>query len=356
MYGRRGTPVMFWSILLGAWAMMRFWAYPASDLPFAEVLNTHSTTALSPSVHNPMIGVEPTLINSLSKPAQISRAQYAPVNRPTFILAFRQNYNNATAVAVTSELPAATSLPAAQMPLSADLSVPSAPSPEFLSTSTTIAARNSKRLDVYAYSFIRPGASQDGMLASVPQYGGGQSGIIAAYRLTNDSAPNIALLGRVSAAHSGTQPYEFAAGMRIKPLKSVPISLSVERRLRPGGKDVAAVYVAGSREDIRLPMQYSARGYAQAGFILGAQKDRFYDAGIRIDRPLLKGLGGQLHVGLGSWAGGQRGAGRLDIGPALRTEVKRGNIPLYLTADWRFRIAGSAAPGNGPAITLSSGF
>jgi hypothetical protein len=348
---------MFWSLLMGAWAMMRFWVYPGGEPAVIEVLKTHSFSAITPTIQTPMIDAAPMIINSLPKPAKISQGEYVPFNRFSFGPAFQKNYSSAPVTTAPREWQQASSLPAVQMPFPADFLLQSAPLPESaVSAPATIAPRKFKRLDIYAYSFVRPGALQEGALAATPQYGGGQSGIIAAYRLTSGSAPDIALLGRVSAAHGGSRSYEFAAGARIKPLKSVPVSLSIERRFRPNVLDVTALYAAGSKEDIHLPIKLSARGYAQAGIILGPQKDQFYDAGIRIDRPLMKALGGQLHLGVGSWAGGQRGAGRIDIGPALRTEVKLGNIPLHLTADWRFRVAGNAAPGNGPAITLSAGF
>ncbi len=357
MHARRGTPVIFWSLLVVAWAAMRFWMYPAGDLTGAEVLKTHNSAAITPTIQTPITGGAPVFVKSWAKTAKIPRAQYVRVNRLNFTLPFQQSYEDAPIIAVPLEWGAASSLPAAQMPFSADLLVQKALlQKSAVSAPITIAPRKFKRLDIYAYSFMRSGASQEGGLAVTPQYGGGQSGVIATYRLTSGRAPDVALIGRVSAAHSGSQPYEFAVGIRIKPLKSAPLFLSVEKRFRPDGKDVTALYAAGSKEDIHLPVKLSARGYAQAGIILGPQNDQFYDAGIRIDRPLLKALGGQLHLGLGSWAGGQRGAGRIDIGPALRTEIKYGNNPLHLTADWRFRIAGNAAPENGPAITLSAGF
>jgi hypothetical protein len=33
-----------------------------------------------------------------------------------------------------------------------------------------------------------------------------------------------------------------------------------------------------------------------------------------------------------------------------------GKLSVDIMADWRFRVAGNALPGNGPALTLSTGF
>ncbi len=214
-----------------------------------------------------------------------------------------------------------------------------------------------KRLDIYAYSFLRSGSDKTGTLAPAPQYGGGQSGAIITYKMTRHAA----LIGRVSLAHKGSNPAEFAAGLRIKPVQSIPISFTAERRFRANSPDVTALYAAGSREDMKLPAGLSARAYAQAGVIFGPQSGHFYDTGIRIDRPVIKVADTLINVGIGSWAGGQRAgndpsAGRIDIGPALRTKVNLGPAPLHISADWRFRVAGNAQPKNGPAITISTGF
>lgn len=55
--------------------------------------------------------------------------------------------------------------------------------------------------------------------------------------------------------------------------------------------------------------------------------------------------------------GAQKGAARLDVGPAASAAVGLGESGgARLAVDWRFRVAGSAAPKSGPALTLSAGF
>ncbi|MCH2487899.1 MAG: hypothetical protein MK010_09195, partial [Erythrobacter sp.] len=65
---------------------------------------------------------------------------------------------------------------------------------------------------------------------------------------------------------------------------------------------------------------------------------------------------GEISIGAGAWGGVQRGAGRLDIGPSASVALRLGRSPVWLSADYRFRIAGDAQPGSGAAVTLSTGF
>ncbi len=43
---------------------------------------------------------------------------------------------------------------------------------------------------------------------------------------------------------------------------------------------------------------------------------------------------------------------RLDVGPGLAAH----SGPFTAQVDYRFRVAGNAAPGSGPVLTLSAGF
>lgn len=82
----------------------------------------------------------------------------------------------------------------------------------------------------------------------------------------------------------------------------------------------------------------------------------FFDISSRADRKLLSAGNTPVTVGAGIWGGGQKGIFRIDAGPTVGTEIPVGDTRLHITADWRFRIAGDAAPGNGPALTLSTSF
>ena len=62
---------------------------------------------------------------------------------------------------------------------------------------------------------------------------------------------------------------------------------------------------------------------------------------------------GRFSAGFGVWGGYQPGLYRVDAGPRISMRV-RDNISVHL--DWRQRLAGDAAPGSGPALTLAADF
>ena len=64
----------------------------------------------------------------------------------------------------------------------------------------------------------------------------------------------------------------------------------------------------------------------------------------------------QLRLGAGAWGGAQDGAKRLDLGPSASFDLPVGRVNTRLSADYRFRVAGDAAPGSGAAVTFSAGF
>lgn len=67
-------------------------------------------------------------------------------------------------------------------------------------------------------------------------------------------------------------------------------------------------------------------------------------------------LDGAVSQGVGAWASAQRGSGttvdRIDLGPGVAVRAHGVALPL----DYRFRVAGNAAPGSGPVLTLSTAF
>ena len=64
-----------------------------------------------------------------------------------------------------------------------------------------------------------------------------------------------------------------------------------------------------------------------------------------------------MTLGAGVWGAAQADGAlidRLDAGPSLR--LRHDRLPLGLSADWRFRLAGNAEPGSGPALTVYASF
>lgn len=62
---------------------------------------------------------------------------------------------------------------------------------------------------------------------------------------------------------------------------------------------------------------------------------------------------GRFSAGLGVWGGYQPGLYRVDAGPRISMRV-RSNVSVHF--DWRQRLAGTAEPGSGPAVTLGANF
>jgi hypothetical protein len=64
----------------------------------------------------------------------------------------------------------------------------------------------------------------------------------------------------------------------------------------------------------------------------------------------------EVRAGGGVWGGAERHAARLDVGPTAALSFRLGDAPLRLAVDYRWRVAGDAAPQSGPAFTFSAGF
>jgi hypothetical protein len=91
--------------------------------------------------------------------------------------------------------------------------------------------------------------------------------------------------------------------------------------------------------------------YGQAGLVGVDKPDLFADGAIRASTPL-----GPVEAGAGAWGGAQPGAARFDIGPQASIRLPIGRTAIRASAEWRFRVAGDAAPDSGPAFTLSTDF
>ncbi len=221
-----------------------------------------------------------------------------------------------------------------------------------------------KKWQVYAFSFWRLTGGGPAGLASAAQYGGSQSGIIATYRVGGGEKSDLSLLARVTTTPQNAGDRELAAGLSWRPARNIPVTLFAEYRARAPAPDAAALYLAGSVPDIALPGGFRLGGFGQAGVVHsftaasagGDERTAFLDAGLRGERGVVNTRPLQIALGAGAWAGGQRGSRRLDIGPAATLKTQIAGQDIRLNADWRFRIAGNASPGNGPALTLSAGF
>ena len=205
----------------------------------------------------------------------------------------------------------------------------------------------------------------DGLSASPAfgRYGASQAGAVLRYALAPASPlrpqAHLRLTRALVGARGQGGESEAAAGFSGRPLGGVPLRLYGEGRVqRVGGATRLrpAASLVSELPPLPLPLGAEAEIYAQGGYVGGKNATPFFDAQFTADRKLVLRGPAELRLGAGVWAGGQEGATRLDLGPRASLRLRIGQAPSRLALDWRFRVAGNAAPASGPALTLSAGF
>ncbi len=203
------------------------------------------------------------------------------------------------------------------------------------------------------------GAGSSPAGALLPSLGASQVGGVVRYRLQPGSAHRPALYLRASSALRQPRGEEVAAGLALRPMAQVPIAAMAEARLSQtatGARVRPAAALVSELPPVDLPGGLRGETYVQAGYVGGAGATAFVDGQARIEAPLASVGQFHLRAGAGAWGGAQQGASRLDVGPTATLTVPLGEGGGRLSADWRFRVAGNAAPSSGPALTLSAGF
>ena len=203
-----------------------------------------------------------------------------------------------------------------------------------------------------AYTFIRD-AGATGPTAS-PVLGGGQSGASLAYTIDPLARRPLAIVARLNAA---TDPASRQAAAGLQWHVRTGISISAERLIAIGreARNDWTMRIAAGAQRRRGPARYSA--YGEAG-ILG-NGDIYAGAQTRAAVAIARVGRIAIDAGPGGWASLQTGGTaihRVDIGPSIAARIELGRASFDLAADWRFRIAGNAAPRSGPALTLSTRF
>ncbi len=205
-----------------------------------------------------------------------------------------------------------------------------------------------------------PGAGLPGADLPSGTYGASQAGLVVRYRLAPGAATQPALFVRATSALKSPRGEELAAGLSLRPVKGVPVIASAElRAARTVDGNIALRPAAGLVSEfsaLHLPLEIEAETYVAAGFVAGRGATPFIDGQTRLERRAARLGPAELRIGGGAWGGAQRGAQRLDVGPAATFALPVGKGGVRLRADWRFRVAGAAAPASGPALTLSAGF
>jgi len=204
-----------------------------------------------------------------------------------------------------------------------------------------------RRWSASAWLLLR---DERGRAALVPggTLGGSQTGA----RLRYEMGGGWALSGRVYLPLRRRRGAEAAVGLEWRPSPRIPLRLLAERRQDLGGEGRSAFALSvhgGLGRD--LPRGLRIDAYGQAGVVGTDARDPFADGSVRLSAPV-----GPLELGAGAWGGAQPGARRLDAGPSVSYRLPVSGAALRVQVDWRFRVAGDAAPGSGPALTLGADF
>lgn len=198
------------------------------------------------------------------------------------------------------------------------------------------------------------------LVSGRPAYGRSQAGAVLRYRMDTFDRHHPAVYLRATRALAGPEEREVAAGLSARPLPRVPVSLSAEVRVHEhaGGSETrAAAFAVTELPPVRLSLGFRGELYAQAGYVGGRFATAFADGQLRVDRAVAAGgAGSELRLGGAIFGGAQKHAGRLDVGPSAVVSFQLGGAHSRLALDYRFRVAGDAEPGNGPALTFSAGF
>lgn len=247
---------------------------------------------------------------------------------------------------------------AAMMPLPADVAARFAPV-----APRAAAPASLSRWSADGWLYLRRGGGDPitfPRLTTGGTYGASQTGAVLRYRLAPADPHRPTLYLRGAAALNGTREQEAAVGLAARPLARVPVAAMAELRMTRNAQGTTAhpaIALVTELPPQRLPFGVTGEAYAQAGYVGGRAATSYVDGLIRAERPLARVAGAEINAGAGVWGAKQRGASRLDVGPVASVRLRLGDTAsARLEADWRFRVAGTAHPGSGPALTLSAGF
>ena len=203
------------------------------------------------------------------------------------------------------------------------------------------------RWSASAYSIIR--ASGDAGLAATPVLGGGQSGAAIAWTPDPLSAHPLALTARAETAHDDTRSAFAAVGVAWHPVRGATIAAE---RLIPIGSATHGDWAVRVAAGAATSGPIGASAYGEAG-VVGTTAYAAVQGRTGVD---LRVSDVTVSPGGGGWASVQRGhhrtIDRFDLGPGVTFRAGR----FSLAAEYRFRIAGNAAPRSGPVVTLSAAF
>lgn len=207
------------------------------------------------------------------------------------------------------------------------------------------------RMSGSAWALLRPD-SAGAALGTGGTLGGSQAGARFFYQT---GARRLALTGRISAPLAMRTGREASLGLALRG-RSVGILLERRIAIDRGARNAMSLTAYGGVSDIALLHGFVLDGYAQFGIVGVRSRDRFGDGAVRVLHPMIKSDVMKLSAG-GSISGGfQPGISRLDVGPEIVADLPIAKTPVRMSVGWRQRVAGNAAPGSGPSLSVGFGF
>lgn len=322
----RGRAFRFLGIAVGGWAMARaglLW-------PTIDPLPAPARAMVAPVA------------------AYAAVAQTSPP-RPAMAGALSRQAATVTPAATMRPAPVAVPIPVVAPPV-AGAFAPAQPPPLRLPPLAPPAGAAPDRLAVSLWAVARGGIGDP---RPGSQLGGSQAGLRATYVL--DPGRRVALAARLSGAVAG-RGREAALGIDWQPAGRALHLVAEQRVAIDGGGGGSAAFVIAGLDPVPLAGRVRVEAYGQAGGVLrDGRIDPFADAALRLARPVAAARTGlRLDLGIGGWAGAQREAARLDIGPGVALAMPLGRHRLRATLDWRQRVAGRASPGSGPVLAIGA--
>lgn len=331
----RGAPIRFIAAIVGGWTCIRIAVLLPGGEPLALAGDTLVPNAEAAGRPGPHVVMPPPGGPAV---APGRRAPAAPTTPPLAVASIRH----------PSRAPEPTPAHAPSRPEPVQETAPPILVPATLGREPDA---QTHRWSASTWLLARGGA---GGTLSGGQLGASQAGARVLYRISG--AHRLSLAGRVAAPLKG-RGAEAAIGLDWQP-SAAPVHLVVEQRIRLDGERGGPTgMVIGGLNPTPIAAGFRLEAYAQAGAILrGGRMEAFGDGALRLARPIAAIGGTTIDVGVGSWAAGQRGAARADIGPTIGVAVPIAGRSVRLALDWRHRVAGRARPGSGPALSIGSDF
>lgn len=240
----------------------------------------------------------------------------------------------------------------------------SGPVPFELRITDTLAVPAARKPRVWfaeAWIFLRSSGREPGATALLtPTLGGSQAGAIVRYSIDPHSGHRPTMYSRAVKALSDGGEGHLAVGFSARPIPAVPLDIHIEGRANFDSADSGispAAFVTGGVDDLDLPLGLSGSGYGQAGYVGGRTSSPFADGSVLVEKRVLDRSREVIFAGAGIWAGAQKNATRLDLGPNVTVLFPLGSGLGRLSTSYRWRIGGDAAPEAGAAVvSLSAGY